>query len=59
MCIRDRLYVDSQGNEHKEYRKNWTGEILDMVMQDSVNLRDKVNTPSTLSEDLQETENNE
>ena len=53
------LYVDSQGNEHKEYRKNWTGEILDMVMQDSVNLRDKVNTPSTLSEDLQETENNE
>ena len=53
------LYVDSQGNEHKEYRKNWTGEILDMVMQDSVNLHDKVNTPSTLSEDLQETENNE
>ena len=53
------LYVDSQDNEHKEYRKNWTGEILDMVMQDSVNLRDKVNTPSTLSEDLQETENNE
>ena len=53
------LYVDSQGNEHKEYRKNWTGELLDMVMQDSVNLHDKVNTPSTLSEDLQETENNE
>ena len=46
------LYVDSQGNEHKEYRKNWTGEILDMVMQDSVNLRDKVNTPSTLSDCL-------
>tara|TARA_B100000424_G_scaffold271067_1_gene272342 strand:- start:1730 stop:2803 length:1074 start_codon:yes stop_codon:yes gene_type:complete len=49
------LYVDSNGEEHKEYRKNWTGENLDFVMKDSVNLRDKVNTPSTFMEDLQET----
>jgi RecA/RadA recombinase len=28
------LYVDSSGKEHLEYRKNWTGELLDMVMSD-------------------------
>ena len=48
------LYTDSQGQEHKEYRKNWTGELLDMVMKDSVNLNDKVNMPSSNTEDLQE-----
>jgi RecA/RadA recombinase len=25
-------YVDGKGEEHKEYRKNWTGEMLDMIM---------------------------
>ena len=28
-------YIDSKGEEHKEYRKNWDGEMLDMVMSDS------------------------
>lgn len=27
-------YVDSEGNETLEYRKNWTGELLEMVMED-------------------------
>ena len=27
-------YVDSEGNETLEYRKNWTGELLEMVMAD-------------------------
>jgi RecA/RadA recombinase len=27
-------YVDSEGNETLEYRKNWTGELLEMVMND-------------------------
>ena len=25
-------YIDGKGEEHKEYRKNWTGEMLDMIM---------------------------
>lgn len=32
-------YVDSQGNEHKEYRKRWTGDMLDFVMRDYPNLK--------------------
>ena len=27
-------YVDSEGNETLEYRKNWTGELLEMIMAD-------------------------
>jgi len=27
-------YIDSNGEEHLEYRKRWTGEMLDMVMED-------------------------
>ena len=27
-------YIDSEGNETLEYRKNWTGELLEMVMAD-------------------------
>jgi RecA/RadA recombinase len=27
-------YIDSEGNEILEYRKNWTGELLEMVMND-------------------------
>ena len=30
-------YIDSKGTEHKEYRKNWTGEMLDLVMSDFTN----------------------
>ena len=25
-------YIDVKGEEHKEYRKNWTGDMLDMIM---------------------------
>ena len=27
-------YIDSNGEEHLAYRKDWTGEMLDMVMSD-------------------------
>ena len=27
-------YINSAGEETKEYRKNWTGELLDKVMTD-------------------------
>ena len=27
-------YIDSEGNETLEYRKNWTGELLEMIMAD-------------------------
>jgi|TARA_A100001388_G_scaffold12730_1_gene8700 RecA/RadA recombinase len=30
-------YIDSKGTEHKEYRKNWTGDMLDLVMSDFAN----------------------
>ena len=30
MCIRDS--IDRMGKEHKHYRKQWTGENLDLVM---------------------------
>ena len=30
-------YIDSEGNETLEYRKNWTGELLEMVMTDLPN----------------------
>ena len=32
-------YVDGKGEEHKEYRKNWTGEMLDMIMS-NLNAKD-------------------
>jgi len=47
-------YVDSEGNEHKEYRKNWTGELLDMVMQDYPNKRKDINTPSMEEEIIED-----
>jgi hypothetical protein len=27
-------YIDSNGEETLEYRKNWTGELLEMIMSD-------------------------
>ena len=30
-------YVNSAGEETKEYRKNWSGELLNMVMSDYIN----------------------
>jgi len=35
-------YIDSAGTEVKEYRKNWTGELLDKVMSDYANKADPV-----------------
>tara|TARA_Y200000002_G_scaffold25498_1_gene19199 strand:- start:4415 stop:5488 length:1074 start_codon:yes stop_codon:yes gene_type:complete len=35
-------YIDSAGTEMKEYRKNWTGELLDKVMSDYTNKEDPV-----------------
>jgi len=31
-------YVDSQGKEHLEYRKAWTGEKLELIMQEISNI---------------------
>ena len=48
-------YIDSKGEEHKEYRKNWTGELLDMVMSDHVNITDeKVNIQDDIEEPIEE-----
>ena len=35
-------YVDSEGNETLEYRKNWTGELLEMVMTDLPNKEEQM-----------------
>jgi recombination protein RecA len=34
-------YVDSKGQEHLNYRKDWTGEQLEIIMKDMHNLDDK------------------
>ena len=47
-------YIDSDGNEHKEYRKNWTGELLDMVMQDYSKKQKDINTPSMEEEIIED-----
>ena len=31
-------YIDSQGKEHLEYRKAWTGEKLEIIMQEISNI---------------------
>jgi RecA/RadA recombinase len=46
-------YVDSNGKEHLEYRKNWTGEMLDLVMSD---YREKAVIEVNTSEAVAETE---
>ena len=38
-------YTDSAGVEHKEYRKAWTGERLDMIINDLPNRPLELNTP--------------
>jgi len=47
-------YIDSEGKEHKEYRKNWTGELLDMVMQDYPKKQKDINTPSMEEEIIED-----
>ena len=40
-------YIDSEGKETLEYRKNWTGELLEMVMSDLPNKKtQQVNNPT-------------
>ena len=34
-------YVDSTGKEHLDYRKDWTGEKLDIIMSDFANMVDE------------------
>ncbi len=42
-------YIDSSGKETLEYRKNWSGELLEMVMEDFPNKKSTlVNTPDTV-----------
>ncbi len=50
-------YIDSNGKETLEYRKNWSGELLEMVMDDFANKKvSVVNTPdaSAVSTDYNE-----
>ncbi len=47
-------YVDGKGEEHKEYRKNWTGEMLDMIMS-NLNAKDD-SVVNTKVEESAETE---
>ena len=51
-------YVDSKGQETLEYRKNWTGELLDMIMADLPEKeRQLVNTSETvITEEIAEQE---
>ena len=44
-------YTDSKGKEFLEYRKQWTGELLNMVMEDYILVRPT--TPSTELVDLE------
>jgi len=52
-------YIDLNGEEHMDYRKNWDGEQLDLIMrefhQQPEEVAEEVNTP----EDQMETETNE
>ena len=44
-------YTDSEGIETLEYRKNWTGELLEMVMSDLPNKKQvEVNIENTNEE---------
>jgi len=45
-------YIDKDGNEHKHYRKQWTGELMDMVMKEFVEL-----TPTNINKEVEEAEN--
>ncbi len=50
-------YVDSSGKEHLEYRKNWTGEKLDLVISEySQKLSSEVNTAETDEPEIEEKE---
>jgi RecA/RadA recombinase len=45
-------YIDKDGNEHKHYRKQWTGELMDMVMKEFVEL-----PPTNINKEVEEAEN--
>ena len=50
-------YIDSNGEEHLAYRKDWTGPMLDMVMSDyGQKMLNEVNIDMTTDEDVIEIE---
>ena len=51
-------YIDLEGNEHLDYRKNWVGEKLDLVMKE-YNLKSEEVEEVNIPEDQTETETNE
>jgi RecA/RadA recombinase len=56
-------YVDVNGEEHKDYRKAWTGEKLDMIIDQFYNLPEtkevESENPDVLEEEITETKTNE
>ncbi len=42
-------YIDSQGKEHLEYRKAWTGEKLELIMQEISNITPQENPVEEVS----------
>jgi len=56
-------YVDVNGEEHKDYRKAWTGEKLDMIIDQFYNLPEtkevEFENPDVLEEEITETKTNE
>jgi len=45
-------YDHSDGTEHKEYRRAWVGEKLDMIIEDIPNRSLELNTPVEPQEEL-------
>jgi RecA/RadA recombinase len=45
-------YDHSDGTEHKEYRRAWVGEKLDMIIEDIPHRAVKVNTPNDTDEEI-------
>jgi hypothetical protein len=45
-------YVDSKGNEHLEYRKQWKSELLNLVMEDYIHLQPEKTVEETVNEEM-------
>jgi len=41
-------YIDSKGKEYLEYRKQWTGELLNMVMEDYIHIKPAISDNTLL-----------
>ena len=53
-------FVDSTGKEHLDYRKDWTGDKLEIIMKDFSSIEDKYSgteTESTLEEEKEDDRN--